>query len=316
VSGASASRRWWWWAALVCLVIVAVPTAARATGFEAGPLAMAVAFMPWITVLAVVPLACALLARAWALSAAAGVVLAVCVAWQVPLFTGGSDGEPELTVAAINLRFGEADADQVVALIRDRQVDIVVFTELTPEAESNLRRAGLTKELPHGVSRAEDGFSGTGVWARYPVAHVEALAGFMSQNFSLEVATPSGPITLFAGHPRAPRKAQHQVWDQELAALRDELAAASGPVLVAGDFNTTRDHSGFRAIEALAYADAADQAGSGFAPTFPVGRGLFPPIVIDHVLERASGLVALRTATVDVQGVDHRALIVEYGTQP
>lgn len=309
-------RRAWRWAALASLVVVGVPAAARATGVEAGPLAMAVAFMPWVTVLAIIPVACAIAARAWWLAAAAAVVLAVCVAWQAPLFTGGSAGEAELTVASINLRFGEADADEVVALIRDRHVDIVVFTELTPDAEKRLRNAGLSAELPHAVSRAEDGFSGTGVWARYPLAHVEALAGFMSQNFSVEVATPPGSITLFAIHPRAPRKAQHEVWDRELGALHDALANATGPVIVAGDFNTTRDHAGFRAIESLGYVDAADQAGSGFAPTFPVGRGLFPPIVIDHVLGRDAGLISMSTQTIAIPGADHRALVVEYGTEP
>lgn len=316
MSAARPSRRSWWWAALLTLVMVAVPVAARATGFEAGPLAMAVAFMPWVALLALVPVACALLARAWVLSAVAAVVLVACVVWQVPLFTGGSDGEPELTVAAINLRFGEADAEAVMHLIRDRDVDIVVFTELTPEAESDLRRAGLTKELRHGVPRAEEGLSGTGVWSRYPLAHAAALAGFMSQNFSVDVAVPDHPVTVFAVHPRAPRKAQHAVWERELAALRDELAKPARPVIVAGDFNTTRDHAGFRAIEEMGYVDAADQAGSGVAPTFPQGRAPFPLMAIDHVLERDTGLVALNTTTVVIPRADHRALVVEYGTRP
>jgi len=277
---------------------------------------MAVAFMPWVAVLALVPVVCAALARAWWLTAVSALILVLCVAWQVSLFTGGADGKPELTVAAINLRFGEADADVVVELIRDRDVDVVVFTELTPESESALRSAGLTKELQHGVSRAEGGFSGTGVWSRYPLAHVSALPGFMSQTFSVDVAVPDAPITLFAVHPRAPRTAKHHVWEQELAALRDELAKVSGPVIVAGDFNTTRDHAGFRAIEEIGYVDAADQAGSGFAPTFPQGRAPFPLVAIDHVLERNTGLVALNTATVVIPRADHRALIVEYGTVP
>ncbi len=36
-------------------------------------------------------------------------------------------------------------------------------------------------------------------------------------------------------------------------------------------------------------------------------------LVIDHVLERDTGLVALRTYTVTIPKAAHRALVVEYG---
>jgi len=304
-----------WWSALVLIVAVAVPVFARATGIEAGPLALLVAFMPWVTLACLLPLLLALLARSWALVGVAGLLAAVCVAWQVPLFTGGGEGEPSLTVATVNLRFGEADADAVVALVREYEVDVLAVSELTPEAQSALREAGLMAELPHNVSRPEEGFSGTGLWARYAITGESTLPGFLSQNLSATVDLPGGPVTVFSVHPRAPRGVDHHVWEAELEALRTALARASGPVIVAGDFNTARDHEGFRAIEALGYADADDQAGTGFAATFPVGRGLFPPIVIDHVLERATGLVALRTQTVVIAKADHKALIVEYGAR-
>lgn len=298
------------------LAALAVPVFARATGIEAGPLALLVSFMPWVTLASLIPVLLALAARAWVLAAVAGVVALVCVAWQVPLFTGGGAGDATLTVATVNLRFGEADADAVVALVADNDVDILAVSELTPEAESALREAGLMKELRHYVSRAEDGFSGTGLWARYPVSGVSHLAGFLSQNFSATVALPAGPVTVFAVHPRAPRGVEHSVWEAELKELHSVLAETEGPVIVAGDFNTTRDHAGFRAIEALGYVDAADQAGTGLAPTFPVGRGLFPPIAIDHVLERETGLAALETRTVVIPKADHKALVVAYGTRP
>ena len=309
-----AGRRIAWWVALVALIAIAVPVSARATGYEAGPLAMLVAFMPWVTLLCAVPLVFACFARSWLLAAMAVALTVVCVAWQIPLFSGGEEGKASLTVASVNLRFGEADPVAVVDLVADNDIDVLALTELTPEALAALADAGLSTELPYVEASAEPGFSGTGLWSRYPLSDAAELTGFLSQQLRASIATPRGDVTVFVVHPRAPRGSDHHVWDRELAMLYDVLAEADGPVIVAGDFNTTRDHASFRAIESLGYADAADQSGSGFAPTFPVGRGLFPPIVIDHVLERDAGLVALSAHTFAIAKADHKALVAEYGT--
>ena len=112
-------RRLTWWLGVAALVGVAVPVAARLTGIEAGPLALLVAFMPWVTLACAVPLVLALLARSRVLVAVAAVLTALCVWFQVPLFTGGSDGDTTLTVASVNMTLGAADADAVVKLVRD-----------------------------------------------------------------------------------------------------------------------------------------------------------------------------------------------------
>ena len=305
-----------WWAALVVLVPVAIAALARATGWEAGPLAILISLMPWVALLSLVPLTLAVLARSWMLVGAAAVLVALTVAWQVPLFTGGGGGEPALTVAAANLRFGKADAEDVVALVKTEHVDVLALTELTPEAMAALEAAGLSGELAFHEARPEDDFSGTGLWSRYPLSDGGELDGFMSHQIRAVIDAPLGQVTVLAVHPRAPRNSKHDVWERELAELHSVLAAVDGPVIVAGDFNTTRDHKGFRDIEALGYVNAADQAGTGFAPTFSVGRGVFPFVVIDHVLERDTGMAALRTETVSIAEADHKALVVEYGPEP
>ena len=298
---------------MAALVGVAVPVAARLTGIEAGPLALLVAFMPWVTLACAIPLVLALAARSRVLVAGAAVLTALCVWFQVPLFTGGAGGEPELTVATVNMTLGAADADAVVKLVRAHDVDVLSVQELTAEAVAALEDAGLSSELPFNAAFPEPGVPGTGLWSRYPLSEPADLAGFTAHAVRAIVKAPGGDITVFAVHPQAPGKHNHKNWSADLSALNDVLAAQTGPVLVAGDFNTTRDQAGFRAIEGLGYGDAADQAGSGFAPTFPENRELWPLVAIDHVLERDTGLVGLRTQTVIIARSDHRALVVEYG---
>ena len=301
------------WAALVAIVALAVPIAARATGLEPGPLALLVAFMPWVTIACLVPLALALLARAWILSGVAAALLALCVFWISPLYIGGGgDGEPVLTVATVNMTVGGADADAVVAMVREKNVDVLAVAELTPAAASALVDAGLGGELAYSEVLSEPGVPGSGVWSRFELTDAVDVPGFFSHTISATIAGPVGDFTMFAVHPQAPGKYNHDNWAADVQLLHDVLAEVEGPVIVAGDFNTTRDQKGFRDIEALGYADAADRIDAGFQPTFPENRKPFPLVAIDHVLTRD---VPLRPATFDtlvIPGADHRALIVGY----
>lgn len=294
------------------VIPVAVAVITRATGFEAGPFAILVSLMPWVALTSLVPLALALVARGWVLAGIAGALAAVCVAWQVPIFVGGGGGEPVLVIASVNMQFGEGDAESIVALVEQHDVDVLSVQELTPEGAQRLADAGLDAALPFSEVLAEPGVTGTGLWSRLPLTEPRSLEGFFSREIAATIDGPEGQFTMLAVHPRAPGMPGHGLWEEELALLGDELAQIDGPVIAAGDFNTTRDHAGFRHIESLGYEDAVDQAGTGFAPTFPVGRELFPFVVIDHVLERDTGLTAVSTITVEIPGADHKALVATY----
>lgn len=318
----SRSRRVWTALAGIALIAVLVPVVARLVGFEAGPLAILVALMPWVTLACLVPIVLALVARAWWLVAASAAALTLCVSWAVPMFTTQQAGGDEaLRVASINLTFGGADAEQVVRLVRDNDIQVLAGQEVTPDAVEALRAAGLDDLLPFSQIAAEPGVTGTGLWSRTPLgdaqtlggsAQVEALAGYVSHAVRGDIDVDGRTVTVFAVHPAAPGPIDHAGWDADMERLTAELAARSEPTLVLGDFNTTRDHRSFRNIQELGFADAADQAGAGFLPTFPQGRGPFPFVAIDHALMGHTDLVATSVETVTVLGADHRMLWVTY----
>ena len=310
-------RGWFGWTALalgwLAFAAVLVPVICRVTGYERGPLIILVSLLPWVTLACAVPLVFALLARSWLLAGASGAVLALCLAWLVPLFTaqgGGSD--PVLTVAAVNVTLGGADADAVVALVREKHVDVLSVVELTPESRAALAAAGLDDELPFSIAIPEPNVPGTGMWSRYPISDPSEVPGFHSHAVSARVAAPAGTFTFFAVHPEAPGPRIHPHWSQDMANLAAVLASTSGPVIVAGDFNGTRDTKAFRAIESLGYADAADQAGAGFLATFPENRELFPMVAIDHVMEGHTGWHATSVTTTTIPKADHKAFVVTY----
>lgn len=312
--------------AAVCFAVIAVPVFARLFGVEAGPLAILVALMPWVALASLVPLILAVLARAWWLVGASAVVVVNCAVWMLPLYIAepAPVGGETFTAGSLNLTFGQADADAVVQWVTNEQIDVLSAQEVTPEAVAALEAAGLDELMPYSQIAAEPGVTGTGLWSRLPLTDAESLPGFAGEGSrdgyrsravqaSLEVDGTA--LTVIAVHPAAPGLMENSGWRGAMTDMTDFLAEREGPTLVVGDFNTTRDHQSFRKLEDLGYIDAADQAGAGFAPTFPQGRGPFPVAAIDHALVRDAPLTATAVSTVALPGADHRALTVTYSVR-
>jgi endonuclease/exonuclease/phosphatase (EEP) superfamily protein YafD len=313
--GRSVASRIAFWAGAVAIAALAVPVIARLGGLESGPLVYLVALMPWVTLACVVPVVLAAVSRSRFLFVVSLVTLGICLAWMVPLYVaqGDSSGSASvLRVATVNLTMGRGDAQTVVRLVEDRSIDILSVQELTPESVSALQLAGLDRLLPHREVRAEPGVTGTGLWSRYPLTAARPVPGFVSNLIRAELVTGDVSLTLFAVHPAAPGALNHDRWEQDMARLTAVLAETRGGVLVAGDFNTTRDHQVFRGLEDLGYVDAADQAGAGFQPTFPNARGPLPLVAIDHVIVRDPHLRATAVVTASVPGSDHLGLVATY----
>ena len=119
---------------------------------------------------------------------------------------------------------------------------------------------------------------------------------------------------LIAVHPRPP-VGDVSGWRMDHGVVRHAARATSERTLVVGDLNATMDHVPMRALVGGGFEDAATQADSRWQPTWPaagvVSRlGVTVPsmVPIDHVLV-SSGLRALSTESVTVEGTDHRALL-------
>lgn len=310
---------WWQWVLAVLALLpalgIAVLSFSRATGWMPGPLVVLVSAMPYVAVASVLVLAVALASRVWPVVALAGVLAAVNVAWQLPMFVpdGGDVGSSRLVVATANLKVGGGDAQAVVAMVRDHRVDVLALEELTPGAVARLQAAGLDSLLPYSFVRPAPDNAGTGIWSRTPLHDERELDGYSAATLLARTTTVIGAVQVGAVHPRAPVVAQAVPWYRDYDLLRADLDALTGPVVVAGDFNATRDHAPFRALEGEGYRDAVDQAGAGFLPTFPNGREGRPLVGIDHVIVRDLPTRATAVERVNIPFSDHLALVVTYG---
>ena len=75
------------------------------------------------------------------------------------------------------------------------------------------------------------------------------------------------------------------------------------PLVLAGDFNASADHPGYRQV-ADGLVEAHEAAGSGWVRTWLIGRRVIPPFVqIDDVL--AKGMTVTGAGSEVIPGTDH-----------
>ncbi|OBF27932.1 endonuclease/exonuclease/phosphatase family protein [Mycobacterium sp. ACS4331] len=302
-------------AVLLLIATVAVPFRFVPVGSAAA--AVLCALWPILVAAAVPATVLFLAARRWWWAAAAGVLVAVLVASYAPLYIpdgrDGDDGVP-VRVLTANLRRGGADAGAFAAVARDR-ADVVAVEELTRPMRDALVAAGMDAQFPEAATHPGPLSVGVGLWARGRMAESRLLTNFTMPALTSQVTVPGVrlPVLLFVVHTANPVTRSVREWRDDLEKIRAELSrladVADGRcVIVAGDFNATVDMRNFRQLLADGYEDAARQAGSGVAWTFPAHLPMPPFSGIDHVLTR--GCRASSVEVVDVPGSDHRALAV------
>ena len=199
----------------------------------------------------------------------------------------------------------------MVGRVRDLGAEVLFLQELTGDAVTRLKQAGLEDLMPYSLTELRGGPRGSGIYSRYPLSEGPAVAPVYAAQPTALVELPGGDqVELICVHPCTPaqeRKGGAARWRGELSVLPppgDRLR------IMAGDFNATLDHAAFRAILGLGYADAALQTGTALTPTWGMPPGERAVLTLDHVL--ADRRCAVLTSSVHVTpGSDHRAVYAE-----
>jgi endonuclease/exonuclease/phosphatase (EEP) superfamily protein YafD len=284
------------------------------------PYAMLDALTPVVYLPAYVIVVLALLGRRYPLVAVAGVVVVLHLIWLVPTIWPGSAerlpaGATPIRLLTANLEQNNAGAGDLGSQIRAAAPDIVVLEELTPITFVSMQKSGSLAGYQYSAIFPEFGAMGAGVWSRFPLSEVATpvIAGF--QSLRMTVTPVAGhAFELFAVHTLSPRSSSNvAVWRAQLADLRSEVRSATLPVVLAGDFNATRDHRPFRRLVATGLRDAHDVVGAGWRPTWNNKTPLVGPLLgLDHVL--ASKQFAVTGYRVGSGfGSDHLPLLVTLG---
>ena len=252
--------------------------------------------------------------RRWRITAASGVLFTVCGALAVPSLLGHtvSPAHDDLVVMSANLEYGDADARSLVTAVREHRVDVLVLLEITPAAVERLKAAGLDALLPEAAGRSRQDAGGTIIRSRVPLSLLDSGIGQVSTDaFDEPVVTlrrPAGQVLLRAVHSLPPSPWGATDWRSSLNLLQGwrERQPVDQPLVMAGDFNSSQGHPGFRQV-ADTMTDAHRAAGQGWVRTWPQGRRLLRPFIqLDHVLVR--GLDVVDAGVVHLPGSDHAAV--------
>jgi endonuclease/exonuclease/phosphatase family metal-dependent hydrolase len=318
------------WAAAACFGGWAIGRLAGADQFRTvgAPAAALLPFTPHVAAAAWVATLLAQDARARAATALTAATLTATlvprtVARPQPLATG-----PELRVLTANLLVGRADAESVVELARRMEADVLFVQELGADAAIRLAKAGLGDQFPHLISDVGTEVErGNGIYARYPLRMCGPVLPTSSVQPIVTLAFPPMPVRLVSVHMFTPKR---PCAPPGVSRWRDDLAVLAGlpvptgpadpPTIVAGDFNSSLDHAGFRRLLGAGpegrpsgaprgqLADAARETGRGLVPTWsPAPYWPFGLLAIDHIL--VDRRCAVRGTSVHrLPGTDHRAL--------
>jgi endonuclease/exonuclease/phosphatase (EEP) superfamily protein YafD len=179
--------------------------------------------------------------RQWAACAvlvAVGAVSAAPVLPYLPLERDTVAAGARFKVLSVNVSFQPFSAPRLLELMREEAPDVVVIQELTPHAESVL--AELDSLFPHHQKFPADGPYGIGLWSRFTLESSTTFALGRVPAIEARLQAPNGPFTVFGVHLRAPTTpSRAAARNQELRELAARSAAVTGPLIVAGDFNTT-----------------------------------------------------------------------------
>jgi endonuclease/exonuclease/phosphatase (EEP) superfamily protein YafD len=225
--------------------------------------------------------------RRWgavAVLAAAGAVSALPVVPYLPRAPGPEaasvSGAGSLKVLTVNVSYSQFLVRRLLELVREADPDVVVVQELTPHAERVLAEFDTT--FPYNRKFPADGAYGIGLWSKHEIESGETIALGRLPAIQARVRGPSGSFTVIGVHLSAPvTRRRAAARNQQLDELAARSTAVDGPLIVAGDFNSTPYSPYFAEwLEAARLTDS--RRGRTLSPSWPTMlRWLGIPI--DHV---------------------------------
>jgi endonuclease/exonuclease/phosphatase (EEP) superfamily protein YafD len=275
-------------------------------------------FRPHYVVFAILLGATALATRAYP-AALALTAVALLNGWAVRDLWLGSDGAAAaaggapLRVVSINVLDSNPTPGRVLDFVRDSGADLVVLVDAKSERWRGVL-AALGDLYPHCVPDSWREGAPVILFSRQPVpaeAVVHPAAGADRPYVVARVAAARATPLVVGVHPTSPKPTEPEdsrERNYQLDHIGATVEGVAGPVIVAGDFNTTPWSPHFRDL--LATTGLRDAGtGRGWLPTWP---GQLGPagIPIDHVLVRGEVAVTGLRRGSDV-GSDHYPLIAD-----
>lgn len=182
-----------------------------------------------------------------------------------------------------NVLATNSDSDRFIEWVDNEAPDILVLQELTPEWLTSIK--SVAQRYPFLVLEPRPDAFGIGLFSQYALDDVEILTSdpFARPEIHATFTIGDRQLRLISVHAMPPiGESSYNARNLQLAAVSAAVTAASKPVVVIGDLNTSMWANHYRQLERTTGLQNA-RRGFGIEPSWPL---FFPPamIPIDHCL--------------------------------
>jgi endonuclease/exonuclease/phosphatase (EEP) superfamily protein YafD len=252
------------------------------------------------------------------LAVVAGVLVVAHLVFIWPAIRPAADvgalgrGAPTLTVLSFNMMGDSVDTTKLYRLIERERPDVIALLELTPRTAETLDKAGLATSYPHRLVKAADApLAGAGLYSRIPIENASLLPTVTSVMPGATVRVGGVAVRVQAVHTAPPMGNLVGRWQAEHLALATLARTSKEALVLAGDFNSGRQHPAWRKLTDAGLVDAHESRARGIVRTWPADHPLLPPLLdLDHVMVSRQ-LVVLAVSERSGLGSDHKALVAD-----
>ena len=279
-----------------------------AVGYDAMPILLLAA---WVVTIA------ALVTSHWLL-AAVGAALSVYHLWLiVPRLLATrpprwAKRAPTIDIVVANVFIDNKTPQDAARQLVTTVADIVIVVESTAAFMAIFDDAGGRDTYPHRVSDPDDDSDyAVTVASKHELGPRSRMTTIGPLRLAIADIAVHGVSTLVVAlNPMATvDPGGHETWKEQIEALKEFVPTITGPMIIAGDLNTTRYRPEFEELLALGLTDAIDALGKGLNPSFKLGAdGVLATVGavarLDHALVNDSAFPR-RVENLEPCGSDH-----------
>ncbi|MCU1397311.1 MAG: hypothetical protein JWN62_420 [Acidimicrobiales bacterium] len=313
----------WLWCALLVAVIVTRRLQIAIDVEEGVGLAVAYDALPLLLVTAWVVAVVAAVSGHWLLtSAAAGLcayhgvlVIPRLIVSRRPRWTRHA---PRLHLAVANVFVDNETPDLAAQQMIEAAADVLILVESTARFMRVFDDCGGGTVYPNRVLDPDDESDyAISIVTKHEIGPRSEFRRLGPLRLAMaEICVHGVDVLVVALNPMAAvDPGGHVTWKEQIEVLKEFVPTLSGPVIIAGDLNTTRYRPEFEGLLALGYADAIDSLGKGLNPSFKLGAsgvlGAIGAVArLDHALVNAD-VHALSIRNLEPCGSDHLPFVIE-----
>ena len=255
--------------------------------------------LPFLLVLAWVVMIAALVTSHWLLAAFGAALSAYQLAVVVPSFIATRRPRwvkraPSLDVVVANVFIDNKTPRDAARQLVTAAADVVIVVESTAAFMAIFDAAGGSDAYPNRVSDPDDDSDYAVTLAtKRELGPRSRMATIGPLRLAIADIDVDGVGTLVVAlNPMATvDPGGHETWKEQIEVLKELIPTLSGPLIIAGDLNTTRYRPEFEELLESGLRDAFDMLGKGLDPSFKLGA--------DGALAKVGAVARLDHALVD-----------------